>query len=104
MVEVAVRVQSLALTWQLLALADDRDDESQAKSATILGQLVNEFAQQLQTIGDERVDEDSLADVAVRAQADLYMVFDSAKLQVRLLCCPHGEACCAYCSIGTHLN
>ena len=86
--QAAVRVQSMALTWCLLALTDEEGEEEDDSAATAtvaqLSTLVNDFVGQLQTIGDECGDDYALADVVVRAQADIYMVFDAAKLQVRL--------------------
>ena len=78
--QVAVRAQSVAVTWQLLSLSDEDASEDEAPCG--LSQIVSDFAEQLQSIGDACGNDDTLSDVTVRAQADLYLVFDAAKLQV----------------------
>lgn len=92
--QAAVRLQALALAWGLLAVTegaadsegDDDDDDVQTDPGAVqLGKQVQAFARQLQVVADECGSDGALLEVVVRAQADLLMVFDAAKLQVTTL-------------------
>lgn len=88
-VQPCVCTQSLCLTWQLLSLSDE-DAASVTGEPAALSKAVDRFAAQLAVIGDECGDDSALADTAIRAQGDLFTIFDAAKLQA----CPPLLDCC----------